>query len=122
AGLTCRRHRWADPVRLSRARSGDAAVGPRRRHPRRERQPPRLSRRELHRRLPLQLRPGDVPGARLRRALLADAARPGGAAPGSLRTAGGMKWLPLAAALGAPAAVSPWGGGRLSAPTRRPTP
>ena len=44
-----------------------------------------------HRRLPLQLRPGDVPRARLRRAVPADADRPGGAAPGPVRAAGGVK-------------------------------
>ena len=48
---------------------------------------------QLRRRLPLQLRPGDVPRARLRRAVPADADRARGAAPGSVRAAGGVKRL-----------------------------
>ena len=46
---------------------------------------------QLRRRLPLQLRPGDVPGARLRRAVPAHADRARGAAAGTLRTARGVK-------------------------------
>ena len=44
-------------------------AGPRGGHPRGQRQSPRLPGRQLHRRLPLQFRPGDVPRAGLRRAV-----------------------------------------------------
>src|SRR5262249_46731184 len=104
-------HRRADPLGLSRARSGDAAAGPRGRHPRRQRQSARLVRRQLRRRLPLQLRAGDVSRARLRRALSADAPRPGGAASGPLRAADDMKPLAVAVAIVILAALPSWVGG-----------
>src|SRR2546427_4671594 len=111
AGRLRRCDRRADPLGLSRARSGDAAPGPRRGDPGRQRQPARLAGGELRGRLPLQFRPGDVSRARLRRAVPADADRAGGATPGPLRTPGGVRRLVLGAALVMLAAVPVWVGG-----------
>src|SRR5262249_24816389 len=105
ARRVCRRHGRADPLRLSGTRPGDAAAGARRRHPGRKRQPARLVRRQLRRRLPLQLRPGAVPRGGVRRALPADAHRPRVATPGSLRTGDSVKRAAVAAAFAILAAV-----------------
>src|SRR5262249_57279087 len=111
AGGLRRRDRRANPVGLSRARPGDAAARAGRRDPGRQRQPGWLARGELRGRLPLQLRPGDVPRARLRRAVPADARRAGRQAPGFVRTADGVKRLALAAALVLLATLPLWIGG-----------
>src|SRR2546428_761448 len=108
AGRVRRRHRRPDPVGLSGARPGDAAAGPRRGDPGRQRQPARLAGRQLRGRLPLQLRPGHVPRAGLRRAVPADAAGAGGASARSVRAAGGVRRLVLGVALVVLATVPLW--------------
>src|SRR5207237_548802 len=104
----CRRHRRAHPLRLSGARPGDAAPRAGRGDPGRERQPARLARGQLDRGLSLQLRPGHVSRARLRRALLAHAHRAGGAAAGPVRTAGAVRRLAALVALVVLAAFPLW--------------
>src|SRR4029077_20405159 len=60
---------------------------------------------------PLQLWPGDVSRARLRRAVPAHADRAGAASAGPLRTTGRVNWLAPRLALAIPAAVPYWVGG-----------
>src|SRR6185503_16562733 len=77
----------------------------------RQRQPARLARRQLRGRLPLQLRPGDVPRAGLRGAVPADADRAGGASAGPVRAARGVKRVALGLSLLLLATLPFWVGG-----------
>src|SRR5262249_48272827 len=99
AGRLRRRHRRADPLRLSRPRRRDAAPRPRGGDSRREWEPARLLRGQLHRRVPLQLRAGDVSRARVRGAVPPDARRARRAPAGPLRAGRRVKRLALSAAL-----------------------
>ena len=85
AGGVRRRDRRADPVGLSRARSGHAAARAGGGDPGRLRQSAGLAGRQLRRRLPVQFRPGDVPRTGLRRPVPADAHRAGDPAAGAVR-------------------------------------
>src|SRR5207245_8185667 len=80
------------------------------RDPRRQRQPAGVPGWELRRRLPLQLRPGDVARARLRRAVPAHARRAGREAAGPLRSPDRVRRVALAAVLVILATVPLWVG------------